>query len=86
MLIFNTLLVQRFNRTADSVVSGYPVGPVNLPMWSLLCRKAPCGTDVRTGHAVKQSSACIQQTLKEMAPRYYFTHKVKRFEPRRRSR
>eukprot|EP00966_Prymnesium_polylepis_P280708 6485933-Prymnesium_polylepis.1 len=69
MLIFNSLLVQRFNRTADDVVSGYPVGPVDFPTWSLLCRKAPCGTDARTGQAVKQSSACIQRTLEEMAPR-----------------
>ena len=87
MVVFNELLLRRINQTHanqsdQGVVSGYPVGPVNLPMWSLFCKKSPCGTDFQ-GKSIKMTSQCILQALREMAPRYYFSHKVKAFEPPR---
>ena len=75
MLVFNELLLQRANETGAPTLTGYPRGPVNLPMWSTFCERAPCGPKVPV------TSACILNRLRSMSPQYFFTHKIKSFEP-----
>ena len=58
------------------VVSGWPLGRVNLPMFSnfccLSCALNPCAKL----NASTRREPCYDQALRAMAPEYYFVHKI----------
>ena len=84
MLALNELLLARYARDASSVVTGWPNGRVNLPMWSNFCFRpdgAACRQLWRNRTLAPSVTAarfrrCVDRTLIAMAPAYVFVHKV----------
>ncbi len=90
MLVFNELLLQRLTRSVGgltqpqsllgwnrTVVTGWPLGVLNLPMWSTFCGHDACSmTAPAAGRAPLKADECVRRLMLQMAPRYYFVHKV----------
>jgi len=92
MLVFNDLVLRRLaedeealhQRSRDgllwnqTVVTGWPLGPLNLPMWSSFCGQDECSRRPNTSalpHA-HRSDECHRRLMLRMAPAYFFSHKV----------
>lgn len=64
-----------------SVVTGWPLGGLNLPMFASFCGRDPCSfrtsTSAELQSRIPQSGAdCLRRHVLRMAPAYVFVHKV----------
>ena len=66
MPVTNALLLNR----NEALVSGWPHGPVSMPLWGQLCYKHKCAPSSSTYHT------CIRSQLQALATRHVFTHKL----------
>ena len=66
MPVTNALLLNR----NETLVSGWPQGPVSMPLWGQLCYRHKCKTNSPTYHQ------CIRSQLQTLATTHIFTHKL----------
>jgi len=66
MPVTNELLLNR----KETLVSGWPHGPVSMPLWGQLCQKHKCAPSSPTYHV------CIRTQLHALATTHFFTHKL----------
>ena len=91
MLVFNELILQRLVQTTEAlakpppgglgwnrtVVTGWPFGEFNLPMWGFMCGRDPCTqNNLSKGWDFGELSGCLRRHVLQMAPSYAFAHKV----------
>jgi len=89
MLIFNELVLRRLADTEEalqqprealrwnhSVVTGWPLGPVNLPMWASFCGQEPQHEASCANPTREKADECVRRLMLRMAPDFYFVHKV----------
>lgn len=66
MPVTNALLLNR----NEKLVSGWPYGPVSMPLFGQLCSKYRCATSSPTYHS------CLRSHLQALAMTHVFTHKL----------
>ena len=66
MPVTNALLLNR----NETLVSGWPHGPVSMPFYGQLCHRHKCAPSSPTYHL------CIRTRLQALAPTHFFTHKL----------
>ena len=65
-----------------SVVTGWPLGTLNLPMFGLFCGQDPCTISSRNATSPLKPAGCsvcadcLRRHVLNIAPAYQFTHKV----------
>lgn len=83
MFALNEILLDR--KEQPSVVTGFPLGPVNLPMFSTFCGPLCFFYDAECTMTLYNASkktprasraACTKRLLANMLPDYFFVHKI----------
>ena len=94
MLVFNELVLRRLAADSTetllrgprdalgwnrSVVTGWPLGTLNLPMFGFFCGQDPCTISSRNATPRRHCSVCghcLSRHVLSIAPAYQFAHKV----------
>ena len=72
MLALNELALS-LQRRGGSLVTGWPHGPVNLPMFGNMCYQNPC---YNRSFALHKAPLCGKLVLRDMTTTHYFRHKL----------